>query len=147
MKHTKTRDKMAAVLVTVLTFCLSLQQPFVVADDCRYQVPSTREAHLCETYDLSKLAALGPFIVNGSGQDSRGEAERATYYLSLCGDVPEGFLPKACVDVGRAPAYQYTEGKACVALGNLSDVVAVSKQDRSIINCMTALIPWVRVRN
>lgn len=119
---------MAALLLAVLLLFLPLR-PFAVADDCRFLVPSTQDAGLCETYDLSKQAALGPFVVNGSRQQtaagSSGEVEQATYYFSLCGNVSEDFLPKECVEVGRAPAYQYTEGKECVALGRLSDVVAV----------------------
>lgn len=122
---------MAALLLAVLLVCLALRPPFAVANDCLFQVPSTRYAGLCETYDLSKQAALGPFVVNGSRQltGSGGEVEQATYYFSLCGNVSENFLPKECVAVGRAPAYQYTEGKECVALGRLSDVVAVSVYD------------------
>lgn len=126
-------DKMAAVLLLLLVIvCLALQPPCAAAPDCRYQVPSTRWDGLCETYELSKLAALGPFSLNGSSSDlgahsSTGEAERVVYYLSLCEDVPEDFLPKECANIERAPAYQYTEGKACVALGSLNSVVAVSE--------------------
>ena len=122
-------EKMAAVLLLLLVIvCLTLQLPCAAAPDCHYQVPSTRWDGLCETYDLSKLAALGPFSLNGSSSNSNtGEAEQVVYYLSLCEDVPEDFLPKECADVGKAPAYQYTEGKACVALGSLNDVVAVSE--------------------
>ena len=125
-------EKMAAVLLLLVIVCLTLQPPCAAAPNCRYQVPSTRRDGLCETYDLSKLAALGPFSLNGSSSNlglhgSTGEAERVVYYLSLCEDVPENFLPKECAGVGKAPAYQYTEGKACVALGSLNDVVAVSE--------------------
>ena len=118
---------MAALPLTALIICLLLRPSFAVANGCHFQVPSTRDVGLCETYELSKQAALGPFVVNGSRQltGSSGETEPATYYFSLCGNVSEDFLPKECVEVGQAPAYQYTKGKECVALGRLSDVVAV----------------------
>ena len=129
--------KMAAVqLLLVALCCLTLQLHVTAAAECRYQVPSTRGAGLCETYDLSKLAALGPFTVNGSSDhaDGKGEAKQAVYYLSLCGDVPKDFLPKECANVEGSPAYQFTEGEACVALGDLSDVVAVSTRTHTDCN-------------
>ena len=111
------------VAAVLLLLCvLSLFQHSAGAG-CQFQIPATNQEGACETYDLTKIAAAGPFTVNGtdySGQES-------TYYFSFCANVDKSLLPAACASLGGAPAYQYVlSKKACHRLGSLNDALPVS---------------------
>lgn len=101
---------------------LSLLQQSAGAD-CLFRIPATGQPGACETYDLTKIATAGPFIVNATDYFDHD----STYYFSFCSNVDKGLLPAACAALGEAPAYQYVlSKKQCHKLGSLQDVIAVS---------------------
>ncbi len=90
-------------------------------EGCIFSIPSTESEGVCDTYDLSKLAALGPqtyHIPNGY-----------SYLLGLCGNIPDSMIPKQCDKVnstfdGPVAAYQYSASD-CFALGSLDASLVV----------------------
>lgn len=91
--------------------------------ECQFQIPSSFQKDACETYDLTKIATAGPFILNATDYFDHD----STYYFSFCANVDKSLLPAACAALGEAPAYQYVQSKkACHRLGNLEDAIAVS---------------------
>ena len=106
----------------LLVCVLSLLQQTADAD-CQFQIPSTFQRDACETYDLTKIATAGPFILNATDYFDHD----STYYFSFCANVDKSLLPSACAALGEAPAYQYVlSKKACHRLGSLEDAIAVS---------------------
>ena len=84
-----------------------------------FAVPSNDAPGMCDHYDLSKLASLGPQTFKVGDY---------TYLMSLCGNVPPSSIPKQCQDLnttwGPSVAYQYNT-QSCQALGKLESILAV----------------------
>ncbi len=87
-----------------------------------FSVPSTETEGVCDNYDLSKLAAMGP-------QTYKPPGTTYTYLLGLCGNIPDSMIPKQCDKVnstfGPVAAYQYSSTE-CYALGSLNAALPVS---------------------
>ena len=116
------------VFVLLVVCALSLFQRSAGAN-CQFQIPATYQKDACETYDLTKIATAGPFIVNATDYFDHS----STYYFSFCANFDKSLLPAACASLGEAPAYQYVLYKnACHRLGSIEDAIAVSAASYSL---------------
>lgn len=83
-----------------------------------FHVPATNAPGYCETYDLSKLAAVGG--INFTNLDGY------MYTLSVGANLDKSKLASACQAKAASPAYQFSAKYGCFALGNLSSALVVS---------------------
>ncbi len=85
-------------------------------DNTTFYVPATGASGYCETYDLSKLAAIGG--INFTNLDG------FHYALGVCADLDKSKVPLVCQSKDPAPAYQFS-ASACYALGKIDSVLVV----------------------
>ena len=80
-------------------------------------VPATGFAGMCDSYDLTKLEALGQVTFQVPNNYS--------YTLSVCENVPSTAIPAPCKNGTKSSvAYQYM-GSSCSGLGDLQSSLVV----------------------
>ena len=100
-------------------------------EGCTFSVPSTvMDSAQCLSYDLSKIAALGGTIVNGSGVDGA----KMMYDLNVCANLQQQGVPPVCADEIPAVSYQFDDG-ACHSIGDVNSSFIVGSEYIDLAVC------------